>query len=214
MRVKYPRTPHLPWSPGKSGDDITVNTIDHLSNLDDIVVTEKLDGENTTLYRDYMHARSADYNPHPARDWVKRLHAQVCADIPEGFRVCGENVFAKHTIFYTALPSYFFVFAIFQNDGCLSWDETVEWSQLLGLETTPVLYRGSWDEQQIKRCWREVSTFGEEQEGYVVRNADSFEFKKFQHNVAKYVRAQHVKTSQHWLYDVVVPNQLGQPPTA
>ena len=29
---------------------------------------------------------------------------------------------------------------------CLSWDETEEWAQRLGLVTVPVLYRGIWDE--------------------------------------------------------------------
>lgn len=208
MRLKYPRTPHLPWSPGQSRDDITLASLDHLRQLEDIVVTEKLDGENTTLYRDYLHARSVDYQPHPSRDWVKRLHAQVCADIPAGFRVCGENVFARHSIFYTALPSYFFVFAVFEEEVCLAWDETGEWCQLLGLALAPVLYRGKWEERAVKRCWREVSVFGEEQEGYVVRNAGRFAFGDFRRNVAKYVRAQHVKTSRHWLRERLVPNRL------
>jgi hypothetical protein len=87
MYIKYPRTPHLPWSPGKSSDDILIASISSLTQLEDIVVTEKLDGENTTLYRDYLHSRSLDYRPHPSRDWVKRLHAQICADIPENFRI-------------------------------------------------------------------------------------------------------------------------------
>jgi hypothetical protein len=208
MYTKYPRTPHLPWSPGKSGDDRIIESITLLSQLEDILVTEKLDGENTTLYRDHLHSRSLDYQPHPSRDWVKRLHAQICSDIPESFRICGENVFAKHSIFYRSLTTYYFVFAIFQDATCLSWPETVEWCQLLGLKTVPVLYRGWWDEEAIKSCWRGISVFGDEQEGYVVRNANRFKSLDFQDNVAKYVRAQHVKTSQHWLSETLIPNQL------
>ena len=128
MYTKYPRTPHLPWSPGKSGDDRIIESLTSLSQLEDILVTEKLDGENITLYRDYLHSRSLTYQPHPSRDWLKRLHAQICTDIPENFRICGENVFAKHSIFYKSLTTYYFVFAIFQDDICLSWPETVEWS--------------------------------------------------------------------------------------
>ena len=185
-----------------------VSSLEPLSKLADVVVTEKLDGENTTLYRDYLHARSIAYHPHPSRDWVKRLQAHIGPDIPENFRICGENLFAKHTIFYKSLPTYFFAFAIFQDDLCLSWDETVEWSQLLGLTTVPLLYRGTWDEAKIKSCWRQISVFGADQEGYVVRNANAFELLDFQQNVAKYVRAQHVQTSQHWLTEPLTPNQL------
>lgn len=209
-RMKYPRTPHLPWSSGRSNDDIAIDSIDHFTRFDDIVVTEKLDGENSTLYHNYLHARSVDSKSHPSRDWLKQFHATIRHNIPEDFRVCGENVYAKHSIFYETLNSYFYVFAIFQEEMCLSWDDTVEWSALMGLETVPVLYRGVWDEWAIKACWRETSTFGKEQEGYVVRNAVNFLFSNFRENVAKYVRPQHVTTNQHWMYQAVIPNQLIQ----
>jgi hypothetical protein len=71
-----------------------------------------------------------------------------------------------------------------------------------------MLYRGKWNEEAIKSCWRGKSVFGEEQEGYVVRNADRFKSLDFQKNVVKYVRAQHIKTSQHWLSEPLIPNQL------
>ena len=118
-------------------------------------------------------------------------------------------MYAKHSIFYDALTTYFYVFAIFQGDMCLSWDDTVEWCTLIGLEKVPVLYRGAGDERAIKACWREKSIFGKEQEGYVVRNAGSFKFDEFCNNIAKYVRADHVMTSQHWMQERVIPNRLG-----
>jgi len=42
--VKYPRTPHVPWSPGNTADDIVLDSIRHLESLVDVVVTDKLDG--------------------------------------------------------------------------------------------------------------------------------------------------------------------------
>jgi hypothetical protein len=66
-RVKYPQIPHLPWSPGRSEDDIALDSIEHLEGLEDVVVTEKSDGENTTLYHDYLHVRSLDSKSHPSR---------------------------------------------------------------------------------------------------------------------------------------------------
>ena len=206
--IKYPRTPHLPWSLGRSDDDIALDSIQHLEQLQDVMVTEKLDGENTTLYHDYLHARSIDSKSHPSRDWIKQFHATIRLNIPEEFRICGENLYAKHSIFYDALTTYFYVFAIFQEDTCLSWNETTEWCQLIGLETVPVLYRGKRDEEVIKACWTGKSVFGNEQEGFVVRNANSFKFEEFQKNIAKYVRANHVTTDQHWMNEAIRPNRL------
>lgn len=50
---KYPRTYHLPWSLGKTDDDKTLKTTEIFKNKK-VVVTLKMDGENTTLYKDYM----------------------------------------------------------------------------------------------------------------------------------------------------------------
>jgi len=208
IRVKYPRTPHLPWSPGIGEDDILLDSLQALEKLGDVVVTEKLDGENTTLYRDYLHARSIDGASHVSRNWLKRFHSAMGYKIPPDMRLCGENMFARHSIFYDALSSYFYVFAIFENEVCLSWDDTVAWCKNLELALAPILYRGPWNEAQIRLCWRNVSYYGSEQEGYVVRNAAAFRFADFKNHVAKYVRADHVRTTKHWKRAAVVTNQL------
>jgi hypothetical protein len=96
-RVKYPRTPHLPWSPGRTGDDILLDSVQHLENL-----------------------------------------------------------------------------------------------------------------KKIRACWRGASFYGEEQEGYVVRNAAGFSFADFKFNVAKFVRASHVQTTKHLRRDAIISNQLAK----
>jgi len=96
MRVKYLRTPHLPCYQGRSKDDIALDSNEHLERLEDIVVTGKLDGENTTLYHDYLHARSVDsksppsriHPPAPLKGGLTRFHAKTRHDIPEHFRSC------------------------------------------------------------------------------------------------------------------------------
>lgn len=105
-RVHYPRTPHLPWSPGATADDVRTTDLSGLAGRE-VVVTEKLDGENTTLYRDGLHARSLDSAHHPSRAWVKSLHGSVASAIPEGWRVCGENMYARHSLGYDDLDSWF-----------------------------------------------------------------------------------------------------------
>ena len=212
---KYPRTYHLPWSPGASNDDRILPNVKHFEGLE-IVVTEKLDGENTSMYSDHIHARSLDSKHHPSRTWVKVLHGQLSHELPPGWRVCGENVYALHSIQYTKLQGYFYVFGIYDDkNNCLSWDETVEYATMLNLPVAPVIYRGPWDEAKVKACWTGISTAspGDQQEGYVLRVAQTFPYDAqddglFSQCTAKYVRADHVQTSSHWLDKPVVPNLL------
>ena len=175
-----------------------------------MVVTEKLDGENTTLYPDgYMHARSLDFRSHESQAWVRALAGRIARDIPTTMRVCGENVYAKHSIGYEALDSYFYAFGIFEGDTSLSWDEVEAYSEMLDLQTVPVLYRGVWDEVAVRACYTGTSRFGGVQEGYVVRLARSFTIDEYPVALAKFVRANHVQTgAAHWRSQTVVPNKL------
>ena len=203
-RHKYPRTPHLPWSPGASPDDLLLDSLDCFSGRE-VVITEKLDGENTTLYPEGLHARSIDGRHHPSRDWVKSLHGSIRHLIPAGFRVCGENLYARHSIAYEELRSYFYVFSIWNQDNlCLRWDETLEWSELLGLEVVPTLLRGRWDEAATRALALDFLR----QEGYVVRTTAAFAYDDFGRHVAKWVRTGHVQTDEHWMFSEVVPNRL------
>ncbi|EFB42779.1 RNA ligase family protein [Parachlamydia acanthamoebae] len=204
-RFKYPRTKHLPWSLGVSNDDVKLASTEAFKSLE-VVVTEKLDGENTTLYPDYLHARSLEATFHPSRSWVKALHASICHLIPREWRICGENLFAQHSIPYKDLSSYFYIFSVWnENNICLSWDETHEWAQLLGVPTPQVFYRGAWDENKIKA----ISTDPITCEGYVVRPAQEFQFEHFEKWVAKFVRRAHVEEgSQHWMHKELVQNKL------
>ena len=206
QRYKYPRTPHLSFSPGIGEDDLKLDR-DRLFDRCQIVVTEKLDGENTSLYTDGIHARSVDSRHHPSRAWVKALQASISNDIPQGWRICGENVYAKHSIAYENLTSYFYLFSVWNQDNyCLSWAETQEWAEILGLELPAVIYRGMWDEAKIKAI---ASSLDEDVcEGFVVRKIEQFHYDDFALNVAKWVRPNHVQSSEHWMYQEVVPNRL------
>lgn len=202
--VKYPRTLHLPFSPGATEDDRILKTIPFVN--ESVVITEKMDGENTTMYTDHIHARSIDSGGHPSRSWVKNLHARIAYNIPPGWRVCGENLQAKHAIAYRDLPSFFLVFSIWNEQNiCLSWDETKEWAGLLDLSMVPELWRGTWSGEGFQP----MASFSDECEGYVVRRDRAFSYREFRDSVAKYVRANHVnETTQHWFAREIVPNSL------
>jgi len=204
--IKYPRTPHLAWSPGAASDDVRIVNTDAFQQRE-VVVTEKMDGENTSLYWDHIHARSLDSRHHASRDWVKQWHSRIAHEIPKGWRVCGENLYAQHSVIYQQLSSYFYGFSLWNNKNqCLSWAETTEWFGLLDIQAPPVLYQGIWDENTISA----ISVDAETSEGYVVRLADSFAYEDFARKVAKWVRPNHVQTDQHWMFAEIVPNGLGE----
>ena len=47
-KVKYPRTAHLPFSEGCTADDKKLTSVAHFIGKE-IVMTEKMDGENSTI---------------------------------------------------------------------------------------------------------------------------------------------------------------------
>ncbi len=196
--VKYPRTHHLPWSEGVNDDDRVIDSLAAFQG-ERVVVTEKMDGENTTLYCGYLHARSVDGRSHPSRDWVKQFWSGISADIPRGWRVCGENLFARHSIGYEALSTYFMGFSVWnEHNVCLGWAETLEWFALLGVTPVPVLYEGVFDEKAIRSLWN--ARDWERREGYVVRLAGPIAYGDFRRKVGKFVRKNHVQTVRHWMY--------------
>ena len=204
---KYPSTPHLPQSPGRSHDDTAIRDTAHFAGRQ-VVITEKLDGENATFYHHHYHARSLDSRHHPSRDWIKRFWAAKRHDIPPHLRICGENLYARHSIAYDGLHSYFYGFSAWDNERnlCLSWADTLDWFALLDIVPVPVLYEGPYSEAVIDRLVRALDV--ERQEGFVVRSADAFAFHAFAANMAKWVRPRHVQTDTHWMHAEIVPNGL------
>lgn len=201
---KYPGTPHLPWSQAVTEDDVRVQSVS-IFERSEVVVTEKMDGENTTLYNDYLHARSLDSRNHLSRNWVKQWHASIASDIPPQWRICGENLYARHSVAYDDLVSYFYGFSVWNDQGqCCDWDETLYWFSLLGIQPVPVLYRGVWNEKII----RDITVDTSKQEGYVVRTVAAFAYDKFDQHIAKWVRKGHVQTDKHWMHQELIPNKL------
>lgn len=202
--TKYPRTYHLPFSPGVTKDDKIQHDLSYIKGL--FIVTEKVDGENTTMTRDYIHARSLDSKWDETRDKVYGIWGNIKHDIPEGWRICGENMYTKHSIKYKNLNSYFLVYSIWnERNECLSWVDTKDWCNLLGLITVNVLAVI----QSIDDL-KDIQINTETQEGYVIRPANSFPFEIFHKVVLKWVREKHVQTDKHWRHSKLEINELKQ----
>lgn len=210
QRWKYHRIKHLPFSEGKARDDQILTDTRHFEDRH-VVVTCKLDGECTTFTRERAFARSPDSDMrHPSRTYAQHVWSCIRADIPNGWKFVGENVYAQHSIAYRELPSYFMLFAIFdENNICFSWDETKEWADLLGLETVDEIWDGKFDRGVVKMCnWGAYKYGSSGAEGFVVRVSSSYHYNMSPLRIAKYVRKDHVTTDKHWLYDKVIPNGL------
>ena len=210
--AKYGRTFHLPHSPGIHDDDKALKDYSNFEGDEDVVITAKMDGENTKCYSDgHVHARSIDSRGGEDRAWVKKfLIENVCFNLPEGWSVAGENVWAEHSIHYDSLPSYFLGFSIWnERNECLSWDETMLWFKLLDITPVPVLYRGPFDMAVLAKV--EASLNWEKDEGYVIRTGAGFKYGEFKNKVAKYVRKGHVQTTKHWRAGrAFTPNELAK----
>lgn len=203
--MKYPRTFHIPNSPGCTSDDKIHSNLDWMIGRE-CVITEKMDGENTTMTSEHIHARSLDSRNHPSRNWVKQFHANIAHQISENFRICGENLYARHSLAYHSLKSFFYGFSVWNGETALSWDETLEWFELLGIQPVTQLYRGILSQKVIENQIKNLDMIV--QEGFVIRLASSFQHADFKHSVVKYVRANHVISDTHWMHSTIIPNEL------
>ena len=192
---KYPRTYHLPDSPGATSDDRIMPDLGGLTG--ELVVTEKMDGGNLTFTRDRMYARSVDSGTHPWDRAGKALWSRVAYEIPPGWRVCGESMWARRSVAYRDLPGVFLVFGLWDETHTLfDWDTTVEWAGLLGLPLVPLLHRGP-DLAEARAAWSRQRDV-EVSEGFVIRTAGPVPEAEFGRRVGKWVRAGHVRTGATW----------------
>ena len=207
-RYSHPETPYLPWSPSVAKDGI-VSSVDW-KNQDIVVLTEKLDGQNVSIYYDgYVHARSIDDNKGVHLSAAKHIAATIMMGIRSGIRLCGELMTYRHSVNYDTLDSHFYLHSAWISEYCLSWGETVKLSRSLGIPTVPVLFIGATNSLDIVN-FNPMSSFGQECEGYVIRRPSGFYYNHFRYNVAKSVRKNHVQpNAEHWSKRLI-ENSIGR----
>ena len=222
MNTKYPRIPHLPWSPGATRDDRRLGSVDSLLNAP-IVITEKMDGSNVCLAPNAVYARSHGSVPtHPSFNELKSIHATLRGYIPGDCFIYGEWCFARHSISYEKDPPHLQVFALLDTSTGI-WSpfaevrsmvkRLLEHSPLIAL--VPELFCGTVEtEVQLKtlvdRLAKQPSFFGPDREGLVVRWAGPIPGDSFSVAVAKWVRANHVQTDKHWSRGPIVRHGRNQ----
>jgi hypothetical protein len=217
---KYNRTFHLPWSKGATNDDKIATDLSRLIGVP-IVITEKVDGSNTSLELTGCFARTHSGPPsHASFDGLKALHAAIKHHIGGCEQLFGEWCYAKHSIEYSELPGYFLLFGVrYLNpydrdfDDWASWEEVKMWAQEIEVPTVPVLWEGRvHSEKELRELTESLmiqpSACGGIREGVVVRVSELFDDKDFSTCVMKCVRANHVQTSEHWKDQEIIKNKL------
>ncbi len=215
VSAKYPRTFHLPWSPGGTSDDKRLSDVSPLVGVE-LVITEKCDGSNLTYTRKNVFSRSHSGPPaHASFDLAKATHGRIAHLLSEGISVFCEYCYAVHSIAYAALPEYSLVFGVRDDVELVWWDWDMVAAQAgdLGLPTVPVLFRGSVSSVEelqalTERLTAEPSAFGGAREGVVVRAASQFPDAAFSKSVAKWVRKDHVQTDEHWMHQAIVAQRI------
>jgi hypothetical protein len=224
---KWPSTLNWPDSPTKHSDDSTLESPEAFVRVP-VVVSEKIDGGNTGLYRGEVYARSVSGPSHAG--WmamVRKYHAWKTSYHPN-LVLNGEDIYGIHSIRYEpVLPQDTFRLFGVRIRSCdlaemgggyggvpceslsdeyvmLSWDEIEAQAASFDMRTVPVLFRGQFDSvQQITEWFRDnlkqpSAIGGPDREGFVIRHAGRILQSQWGTKAAKFIREKHVQTNQHW----------------
>ncbi|MEL6844988.1 MAG: RNA ligase family protein [Bacteroidota bacterium] len=203
---KYGRSLHAQISLGTTSDDrfMPAGYVAAFANLDELVLTEKLDGQNNCFNKYGLFARShTSPSVHPWDKPMRERWQLIRHDLKE-LEVFGENMYGIHSIAYHDLASYFYVFGIRERGHWLSWEEVQFYAAALDFPTVPQitisrplqafleeaqdenLALARWLEDCLQMPWEEsVETAGllggydpltgkPCSEGFVIRNAADF----------------------------------------
>lgn len=206
---KYPRTYHYSFSQEIHSDDKVFDSSKLNVFLDnEIIITEKMDGGNTCLKPNvgvFARTHSLPTN-HESFNYIKNIHYYSKLNIlNKDYWYFGENMFAIHSIEYSKLNDYFYIFNILdkKNHKWLSWEDIKKECIRCNFKLVPLKFKGKVKSiKEIQQfCEKNIilpSSFGNNCEGFVVRNANSFNELTFSDNIAKFVRKNHVQSDEHW----------------
>lgn len=248
--LKYPRTPHVEGSRLQPGDEDLSSV--RLSDLagSRLVVEEKLDGGNAGISFDadgrlYLQSRGhflegggRERHFDLFKTWASRWRSELWGALGPDLVLYGEWLYAKHTVFYDALPHYFMEFDVLdaRTGEFLSTPRRRDLLAGLPVVSVPVVWEGDgrdlrpeslvrrslyksdrWRERLVEACrehgLREDRTLAETDasdlaEGLYIKSEADGRVV----GRYKYVRASFltavVDSGSHWLDRPILPNGL------
>lgn len=130
---------HAQISLGTTSDDrfMPDGYVKAFAEMDDLVLTEKLDGQNNCFNKKGVFARShTSPTEHPWDKPMRERWQLIKNDLNE-LEIFGENMYGIHSIAYKELESYYYVFAVREGDRWLSWEEVKFYAAMLDFPTVP-----------------------------------------------------------------------------
>jgi hypothetical protein len=171
--LKYPRTQHIQGSRTQPGDeDLDSVPYEQLAGRQ-LVVEEKLDGANSALSFDqdgqlWLQSRGhfllgGHRERHFAllKTWAHSHQAALWQLLGSRYVLYGEWLYAKHTVFYDALPHYFLEFDVWDREQELFLDTDSRHRMLAHSPvcSVPVLSSGPAPAQNQLSAWVRRSVF-------------------------------------------------------
>ncbi|WP_306839339.1 RNA ligase family protein [Catenuloplanes nepalensis] len=155
--VKYPRTPHLAGSRLQPGDEDLSQTPFAAVRDRYLVVEEKLDGANAAISfttdgelrlqsrGHYLSGGPRERQFAPLKSWAATVAPRLWPVLTDRFVLYGEWLYAKHTVFYDALPHYFCEFDVLDRRTGAFLDTPSRHAMLTGtpVVSVPVLRSGT-----------------------------------------------------------------------
>jgi len=202
--MKYKRTLHASFSPEIHSDDKVQFDLSELIGVE-VVITEKADGGNTGFDVNNIYGRTHSLPTNcPTFDFIKNVHYYPKIHLlNKDYMYFGENMYAIHSIVYTKLKDYFYLFNIQNKNKIISFNKMLQEAERLKFKTVPVIFKGVFkSEKEIEMFMsseiNKESFWGGAREGFVLRVADEFNIDDFSKKIIKYVRKGHVQSDKHW----------------
>lgn len=136
---KYCRSLHAQISLGTTSDDrfMPNGYVQSFAQKEGLVLTEKLDGQNNCFSKNGVFARShASPTEHPWDQPMRERWNLIKNDLKD-LEIFGENMYGVHSIAYQHLESFFYVFAVREQDRWLSWEEVQFYAAMLDFPVVP-----------------------------------------------------------------------------
>lgn len=154
---KYPRTPHLEGSRLQPGDE-DLSQIPFTAVMDrHLVIEEKCDGANSAISFDrngqlllqsrghYLTGGYRERHYNLMKQWAMARRDDLFDLLGTKYIMYGEWMYARHTVFYDALPHYFLEFDIFDREKGIFLDTPSRQAMLnqTAVVSVPVLGSGA-----------------------------------------------------------------------
>jgi len=136
---KYNRSLHAQISLGTTSDDrfMPNGYVESFAAKEELVLTEKLDGQNNCFNKRGVFARSHTAPTQHPWDKPMRERWNLIKNDLNDLEIFGENMYGIHSIAYHKLESYFYVFAVREGNKWLSWEEVKFYAAMLDFPVVP-----------------------------------------------------------------------------